>query len=120
MPTFVYAQELRLVGTVAYRKANLNSEPLGPTDGCKGDTGTKKDERERLQREDQLERREAVKLAVSVLENAITRLGLRDLVNQSTNNPTSDFWKPLKWHIKHKRALWDQHIDIPATVDKYI
>ena len=47
--------------------------------------------RERLQQEDQLERKDAVKLAVSVLATAITRLGLRALVLQSMNNliPTS-------------------------------
>lgn len=77
-------------------------------------------EREKLQREDQLERKDAVKLAVSVLEKAITRLGLRALVQQSTNNLTSDFWKPLEWHIKHKGELWDQQKDMQATVDKYI
>ena len=77
-------------------------------------------ERERLQREDELERKEAVKLAVSVLEKAITRLGPRALVQQSTNNLTSDFWKPLEWHIKHKGELWDQHTDIQATIDKYM
>jgi DDE superfamily endonuclease len=76
--------------------------------------------RERLQQEDQLERKEAVKLAVSVLEKAITRLGLRVLVQQSTNNLTSDFWKPLEWHIKHKGELWDQQRDMQATIDKYI
>lgn len=76
--------------------------------------------RERLQQEDRLERKEAVKLAVSVLEKAITRLGLRALVQKSTNNLTPDFWKPLEWHIKHKGELWDQQKDMQATIDKYI
>jgi hypothetical protein len=77
-------------------------------------------EREKLEKRDKLERQSAVKLAVFKLDEAITKLGLRALVEQSTNNLTSEFWRPLEWYIKHKGELWDRNQAIEVTIDGYM
>ncbi len=77
-------------------------------------------EREKLEKKDKLERQKAVKLAVFKLDEAITKLGLRALVEQSTNNLTSEFWGPLECHVKHKGELWDQRQAIEVTIDSYM